>query len=174
MVSEDSPNSNIDRGIWSLSCWLSAPLTLLQPQPHVQRGRQRVVEDSTGFPAYSRLLTTSSPMWGAAPLFLQRGIPTLGTIVTPFRTSLEPMDRRGGRLISGRLLVSPQGSDCIFIVDSGVNELGVQSLRIPRGFPPASAIVVCHWRSCHRQGVRSARIRPRSGALDTASLAQFG
>ena len=43
---------------------------------------RRVVEDTTEFPAYSRLLIALSPMRGAAPLCLQRGIPTLGTFVT--------------------------------------------------------------------------------------------
>src|ERR1022692_949998 len=43
---------------------------------------RRVVEDSTEFPANSRLLIALSPMRGAAPLCLQRGIPTLGTLVT--------------------------------------------------------------------------------------------
>ena len=41
---------------------------------------QRVVEDTTDFPAYSRLLTATSPLRGAAPLCLQRGIPTLGPL----------------------------------------------------------------------------------------------
>ncbi len=43
---------------------------------------RRVVEDTTEFPAYSRLLIALSPARGAAPLCLQRGIPTLGTLVT--------------------------------------------------------------------------------------------
>ena len=41
---------------------------------------RRVVEDSPEFPAYSRLLIALSPMRGAAPLCLQRGIPTLGPL----------------------------------------------------------------------------------------------
>lgn len=43
---------------------------------------RRVVEDTTEFPANSRLLIALSPTRGAAPLCLQRGIPTLGTFVT--------------------------------------------------------------------------------------------
>ena len=50
----------------------------------IQRGyislERRVVEDTTEFPAYSRLLIALSPMRGAAPLCLQRGIPTLGPL----------------------------------------------------------------------------------------------
>jgi hypothetical protein len=52
----------------------------------IQRGcislERRVAEDTTEFPAYSRLLIALSPTRGAAPLCLQRGIPTLGTFVT--------------------------------------------------------------------------------------------
>jgi hypothetical protein len=59
----------------SLSCWSSAPLTLSLPE---RLGR--VVEDSPGFPAYGRLRTTSSPMWGAAPLACQ-GASYLRTVI---------------------------------------------------------------------------------------------
>jgi hypothetical protein len=59
MVSEDSRSLSEGSG---LSCWFSAPLTLSLPD-----SLGRVVEDPSGFPAYSRLLTAPSLMRGAAP-----------------------------------------------------------------------------------------------------------
>jgi len=54
-------------------------------------------------------------MWGAAPLCLLRGIPTLGTFVTHSGLDDRTVDwHEAGQVISAQLPTSPWGSDCIF------------------------------------------------------------
>ena len=71
-LKQPSPSTNptTHPAVVSLSCWSSAPRTLSLPRisrRYTELTTRRVVEDPPGFPAYSRLRTTPSPVRGAAP-----------------------------------------------------------------------------------------------------------
>ena len=80
------------------------------------------MEDSTEFPAYSRLLTHCHQYEGQHPFACKGGIPTLGIVVTThIANNDDVVHHMSGQIISAWLPMSPWGSDCIFILDRPVS-----------------------------------------------------
>jgi hypothetical protein len=87
-ILDSQPTAVRDPESFLLIFRISHIVTDARPPEQSQEGRATSSGEFSGFPAYSRLLTMSSPTWGAAPLCLQRGYSYLRHVVTPQLTPL--------------------------------------------------------------------------------------